>query len=107
MVQSTKGKIMATQLIGTQTTAVGCVETMYRLALPLVDHAPDWRNVFVQLRPNGDRRIMRGRAYETQHAGEWKPIPKGSWTACFSGLTEREIAYCEAEISAVHGNWSA
>lgn len=97
------------QMIGTRATVYGTFDTMYRLSAPLADCFPDWRNVFVQLRDNGERAIMRGRAYETEHAGVWAPVPQqqGSWIACFQPLSARDLAMAEAEISAAHGNWSA
>lgn len=95
------------QIIGTRATVYGTVETMYRLSAPLADCYPDWRNVFVQLRDNGERHIMRGQGYETEQAGIWSAVPRGSWIACFQPLTARDLAMAEAEIAAAHGNWSA
>ncbi len=94
------------QLIGTRSTSYGATETMYRLSVPLADCAPDWRNVFVQLRDNGDRHIHRAHGY-VSNDGNWYSIPRGSWIACFQPLTARDLALVESEIAAVHGNWSA
>jgi hypothetical protein len=98
------------QMIGTRATVFGTFDTMYRLSAPLADCYPDWRNVFVQLRDNGERAIMRARAYETEHAGVWAPVPPqqgSSWIACFQPLSARDLAMADAEIAAAHGNWSA
>lgn len=98
------------QMIGTRACVYGAIETMYRLSAPLADCYPAWRNVFVQLRDNGERSIMRARAYETAEAGIWAPIPgqQGpSWIACYQPLTARDLAMVESEIAAAHGNWSA
>lgn len=82
-------------------------ETMYRLSKPLADCAPDWRTVFVRNEAGAGRQtVMRGRAYERSD-GSWAPVPTGSWIACFSPLSARDLATCNAEIAAVHGNWSA
>jgi len=79
---------------------------MYRLSRPLQDVAPECRNVYVQLREDGERHIWRAAAYQDAD-GQWRPVPRGSWTACFSTRTARDLALIEAEIAACHGNWSA
>lgn len=95
------------QIIGMRATVYGTVETMFRLSVPLADCYPDWRNVFVQLRDNGERFIHRGWGYQTCE-GDWLAVLPGcTWLACCSPLSARDLAMAEAEIAAAVGNWSA
>lgn len=63
-------------------------QELVRLASPLLDIAPDVRNV---VRIEGLYR--QGAAYYSNNDGRWKPAPRGSWVRCHEPFTWEDAAY--------------
>lgn len=75
------------QWLGAQTWGFHEQE-LVRLASPLLDIAPDVRNV---VRVHGA--YFQGAAYYSDDAGRWKPAPRGSWMRCMQPFTWEDAAY--------------
>ncbi len=75
------------ELIGTRAPCWGGTEAVYRLSAPLLDCWPAWRNILVQYRADGSRRVLRGLAWQDA-SGTWRTLPAmvGSWVACYAPL---------------------
>ena len=63
-------------------------QELVRLASPLLDIAPDARNV---VRVGGA--YHQGAAYYSDTAGRWMPAPRGSWARCHQPFTWEDAAY--------------
>lgn len=63
-------------------------QELVRLASPLLDIAPDVRNV---VRIEG--LFRQGAAYYSNTEGRWKPAPRGSWVRCHQPFTWEDAAY--------------
>ena len=89
---------MNATIIGTQNNPNSSgLDIAYRLSVPLQDCYPDWRNVMVRVRPNGERQILRCKGYQKAD-GSWSSIPGRDWIACFSPLTAHDLELVEREI---------
>ena len=63
-------------------------QQLVRLASPLLDIAPDVRNV---VRVHGS--YFQGAAYYSDTASRWMPAPRGSWARCHQPFTWEDAAY--------------
>ena len=92
---------MTAEYLGTRQVHNGAKQSLYRLSAPLLDVYPESRNVVVIECVNGDRIILRGKAYKST-SGKWRPIPtSGSWIRCYSSLSARDLAFAQTEIGVV------